>query len=96
MSYKSGSFFSCKKHRAVRISVKESPDNIKWEVWNHKFIPTEIQRRIFQRHFSTKSGSGRGFGTHSMKLFGENYLKGRVSFTSSMDRGTNFIFQLPR
>ncbi len=82
--------------RAVRISVRINPDNVKWEIWNHKFIPSEIQRRIFQRHFSTKPGSGRGFGTYSMKLFGENYLNGKVSFTSSLDRGTSFIFQLPR
>ncbi|WDP85964.1 MAG: sensor histidine kinase [Desulfobacter sp.] len=50
-----------------------------WRVWNQSPIPKPIQKRIFQRYFSSKEGNGRGLGTYSMKLFGESYLKAVVS-----------------
>ena len=65
-----------------------------WDVWNSGVIPSNIQNRIFQRHFSTKASVGRGLGTFSMKLFGEKYLKGKVSFLSSVEKGTTFTFKL--
>ena len=46
--------------------------------------------------FSTKSSTGRGLGTYSMKLLGERYLGGAVSFSSSAEHGTVFTFELPR
>jgi sensor histidine kinase regulating citrate/malate metabolism len=52
--------------------------------------------RIFQRNYSTKSDSGRGLGTYSMKLFGETYLGGKVDFTSSESEGTTFHLRLPK
>jgi len=63
-------------------------------VWNKQFIPKPYQLRIFQRHFSTKDGAGRGVGTYSMKLFGEKILKGKVDFTSSKEQGTLFRYSL--
>ena len=33
---------------------------------------------------------------HSMKLFGENYLKGKVWFTSTQDNGTLFSISLDK
>ena len=33
-------------------------------------------RQVFLRSFSTKAATGRGIGTHSMKLIGERYLLG--------------------
>jgi signal transduction histidine kinase len=80
----------------VRLSTRVESDQIIWEVWNKGFIPAEIQKRVFQRHFSTKANFGRGLGTFSMKLFGERYLGGKVSFTSTEAGGTTFGFQLPR
>ncbi|NOX34206.1 MAG: hypothetical protein GXP56_10795 [Deltaproteobacteria bacterium] len=80
----------------VQITEKAGPRHIIWEVWNKSFIPPDIQKRIFQRHFSTKSDMGRGIGTFSMKLIGEDHLKGKVSFKSSSDQGTIFTFKLPR
>lgn len=61
---------------------------------NQGVIPEEVQHQIFQRSFSTK-GHGRGLGTYSMKLFGENYLKGKVSFTSERESGTTFMIEIP-
>jgi len=80
----------------VRLTTRVEPAHITWEVWNKRFIPADVQKRVFQRHFSTKANFGRGLGTFSMKLFGERYLKGKVSFTSTEAEGTTFRFQLPR
>jgi signal transduction histidine kinase len=64
-----------------------------FSVHNPGAIPPEAQPRIFQRSFSTK-GPGRGLGTYGMKLLGEGYLGGRVSFTSSPEAGTAFTLAL--
>lgn len=79
----------------IRLLVKANSRQITWEVWNKAVIPQDFQPRIFQRYFSSKSGSGRGLGTYSMKLFGETYLGGEVSFISTKSKGTIFKFTLP-
>lgn len=79
----------------ITFTSRVDGDSMVWEVWNEAFIPEPVQKRIFQRHFSTKTGSGRGFGTYSMKLFAEHYLNGSMSFTSSEDGGTVFSLRLP-
>ncbi len=79
----------------VTLSAAEEDEGISFGVWNEGVIPEETRKRLFQRHFSTKGGAGRGFGTHSMKLFGERFLRGRVSFTSSPTEGTTFRLWLP-
>jgi len=58
-------------------------------------LDPRVALRVFQRSFSTKAGQGRGLGTFSMKLFGENYLGGRVSFTSLQEAGTTFSLERP-
>lgn len=65
-------------------------------VHNDGVIPEAVQLQIFKRSFSTKGGSGRGIGTYSMKLFGERYLGGKVSFRTSEAEGTSFSFILPK
>jgi signal transduction histidine kinase len=80
----------------VRLDVDERADRVTFRVWNAGRIPPEHAVRVFQRHFSTKSGNGRGIGTYAMKLFGERYLGGRVAFTSSEAKGTEFILTVPR
>lgn len=80
----------------VRVVARlVDPSTASWSVWNPGAIPEAVQRRVFQRNFSTKSGGGRGLGTYSMKLLGETFLRGRVRFTSSPDAGTTFELQLP-
>lgn len=84
------------KGGTIKITVEAVADGqVSWQVWNGAVIPLPIQKRIFQRYFSSKSGDGRGLGTYSMKLFGETYLKGKISFHSSEKQGTQFNFTLP-
>lgn len=79
-------------HVIFRTLVKES--KVEWQIWNQAVIPDNIQLRIFQRFFSTKTGHGHGLGTYAMKLFGEEYLGGTLSFSSTMQEGTTFKFSL--
>ncbi len=65
-------------------------------VHNESVMPREVQMQVFQRSFSTKGEPGRGVGTHSIKLLGERYLGGKVSFTSRAREGTTFALTLPK
>ena len=78
----------------VIIGSTQIENRIAFWVKNEKTIPNHIQLQIFQRSFSTK-GKGRGLGTYSMKLIGEKYLKGKVSFKSNEQEGTIFMINLP-
>lgn len=78
----------------VTVGCSSYPDMIEFWVHNPGSIPRRVQLQVFQRSFSTK-GSGRGLGTYSMKLLGERYLKGKVSFTSSPEQGTIFRAAFP-
>lgn len=64
-------------------------------VHNTGEIPDTIAMQIFKRSFSSKGSHGRGLGTYSMKLFGEQYLGGEVGFRSSEKEGTTFYIKLP-
>lgn len=64
-------------------------------IHNPGVIPGDTQLHIFERSFSTKHEPGHGLGTYSMKLFGERYLGGSVTFTSDRDNGTQFFIALP-
>jgi len=61
---------------------------------NSGMMSHEVKSQIFQRSFSTKSDA-RGVGTYSIKLLGEKYLKGKVSFSSTQTEGTTFSITLP-
>lgn len=78
----------------VRLCVTTEGQEAVFSVWNRRSIPEPIANRVFQRYFSTKSENGRGFGTYSMKLFGEKVLGGQVDFKTSEADGTVFTFRL--
>ncbi len=80
----------------VRVWSAARDGSVLFSVWNARPIPPQEQLRIFQRNFSTKAGRGRGLGTYSMKLLGETYLGGRVTFRSRPGEGTSFSIALPR
>jgi nitrogen-specific signal transduction histidine kinase len=81
---------------AVRLDVRECPGEVRITIRNPGAIPPEVSARLFQRFFSTKGGPGRGLGAYSAKLFSEQYLKGRLEFTSCVCEGTAFTLSLPR
>ena len=83
------------KNGMIRLWLETNNDFLSFCVWNEKEIPKDTANRIFQRNFSTKGQDGRGIGTYSMKLFGEEILGGEVSFTSSEKEGTVFRFSMP-
>ncbi len=80
----------------VTLSGEDSAEQITFSVHNPGVMPEEIQLQLFQRSFSTKADEGRGLGTYSVKLFGERYLKGKVSFVSRAPEGTTFRFSVPK
>lgn len=77
----------------ITIGCRKEAQEVQFWVHNNSFIPEESQRQIFKRSFSTK-GEGRGLGTYSMKLLVEKYLKGKVSFESTPEKGTTFYISL--
>lgn len=79
----------------ITLGSTNNDKRIKIWVHNPNHIPREVQLQVFQRSFSTKAGD-RGLGTYSMKLLGERYLKGKVTFTSSESGGTTFFIQCPQ
>ena len=78
----------------VKVSVIPLNDEIEIRVINPGEMPKEVQSKMFQRSFSTKSLTDRGIGTYSMKLFGERYLGGKVSFRCGNGE-TTFSIKLP-
>ncbi len=80
--------------QTVTLQCQELGDNVVFSVNNPGVMPRDVQRQVFQRSFSTKSKSGRGIGTHSIKLLGERYLGGQVGFISDPSDGTTFSIRL--
>ena len=70
-------------------------DAIAFHVHNAGEIPPAVAARVFQRSFTTKTGTGHGLGTYGMRLLGERYLGGKVSFVTSIADGTVFSIRLP-
>lgn len=79
----------------VTISVTEINKSVIFSVHNNGWMERKVQVQLFKRSFSTK-GKGRGLGTYSMKLFGEKYLKGKVTFKSNKESGTTFTISIPK
>ncbi len=85
---------STEENGTIKVWLESNDNFLSFYVWNRQSIPHDIAQRIFQRNFSTKDGDGRGVGTYSMKLFGEQILGGQVNFTTSPEEGTVFRFSL--
>jgi signal transduction histidine kinase len=79
----------------ARVDAEVGPAVVTFRVWNAGHIPPALVHRIFQRYFTTR-GSGRGNGTWSMKVVGEEFLRGEVGFRTSDAEGTTFWLTLPR
>ncbi|MBI5545252.1 MAG: sensor histidine kinase [Deltaproteobacteria bacterium] len=79
----------------VVLGAEEREAGVRFSVWNQGTVTPAARKRLFQRHFSTKEGGGRGYGTHSMKIFGEGFLRGKVGYESGEAGGTTFWVWLP-
>lgn len=78
----------------VCLACRYQDESVIFSAHNPGNMPRSVQLQMFQRSFSTK-GKGRGIGTYSMKLFGEQYLKGKVWFSTSKEEGTTFFIAIP-
>jgi signal transduction histidine kinase len=85
---------ACPKGGVVRVWCDSDGGNVSFHVRNPTAMDEEARLRVFTRNYSTK-GAGRGLGTYGMRLLGERYLGGSVSFTSSEEAGTVFTLTLP-
>lgn len=74
----------------VRLDTAVNDDEIIWAVSHDAYIPSETQHTMFQKNNSTPD---QGIGNYAMKLLGEQYLNGKISFTSSEENGTVFRFE---
>lgn len=79
----------------VILKSEENGDEVIFSVYNDAVIPLQVKLQLFKRSFSTK-GMGRGLGTYSVKLFTENYLKGKVEYVSNEMEGTTFYIKLKK
>ncbi len=77
----------------ITCTIEKSEDDTIFTIHNPAYIPPEIQRRIFQLYFSTKSG--RGFGTFGTKLICEKFLHGTIGFSSTESSRTQFHVRIP-
>lgn len=78
----------------VSLACRREEASAVFSVRNPGVMPKDAQLQMFQKSFSTK-GKGRGLGTYSVKLLTERYLKGKVDFESSPEKGTAFYVRLP-
>lgn len=78
----------------VRVSYARVGADPTFTCHNPGAMADTTARQVFKRSFTTK-GQGRGLGTFSMKLLGERYLGGRVSFETDREDGTTFTLALP-
>lgn len=84
---------ACLPNQTVTLGCERHTERVELWVHNPNPMPRHVQLQIFQRSFSTKE-AGRGLGTYSMKLLGERYLKGTVTFTTG-EEGTTFKIDCP-
>ncbi len=78
----------------VNINITKLLNEVIIEVNNPGKLKEDIIPYIFTYGYSTK-GKGRGIGTYSIKLLGENFLKGKAWFESDEVNGTSFYLKIP-
>lgn len=89
---------ACEASRNTVVKVKgwSTDDKVIFSVHNDGVMTSEVKSKVFLYGNTTKEGFGRGLGTYSMKLIGENYLHGKVWFKSEEGFGTEFYFELDK
>ena len=77
----------------ISLLARKNGDRLRLSVHNRAFMEPDVEMQVFMRSFSTK-GVQRGLGTYSKKIFGEQYLGGKVGFTTDKQQGTTFYIDL--
>lgn len=80
----------------VTVCCTVENDHVAFRVHNPDVIPEQLQGQLFKRPISTKRRGRQGVGARSMKLLGEHYLGGEVSFVSRPPVGTTFTLRVPK
>jgi signal transduction histidine kinase len=80
----------------AKMVCEDLGEVVAFRVHNSMVMSEEVRLQIFIRSFTTKGGQGHGIGTYSMKLLGERYLGGKVSFISEESKGTTFTLEVPK
>lgn len=78
----------------ISFNARYRDGKVIFSVHNDAVMPLEVSSKVFIQGNTTKE-KGRGLGTFSMKLIGENYLGGKVYFRSEEGFGTEFYIELP-
>lgn len=78
----------------VALSCGVEDGGMVFRVRNPMVLAADVREHLFERSFST-CGSGKGIGAYRAKLFGERYLKGRLTFVSQASEGTVVSFAVP-
>ena len=81
--------------QTVTVKASATEKSVIFSVHNPAVMADDIKSKVFISGNTTK-GMGHGLGTYSMKLIGENYLNGKVWFTSEEPDGTEFFFEIIR
>ena len=80
----------------IRVTVEDLEDRVRVEVWNNGDpIPPDIKEKIFTPFFTTKV-HGTGLGLPISKKIIEDEHNGKIWVESSEERGTAFIFEIPK
>jgi K+-sensing histidine kinase KdpD len=79
----------------ITIGCNKNETEVIFWVHNPGYMKRETELQIFQRSFSTK-GNNRGLGTYRIKLLTEQYLGGKVHFTTNEKNGTKFNILLKK
>lgn len=84
------------EQKVIQVITKKTPDFIFIEVQdNGSGIPENIQKKIFEMYFTTKSaGKGTGMGLGISKKIIEE-LGGEILMNSKPNEGTCFIIKIP-
>ena len=87
-------FEASSEGQTVLLSLEKEGGGL-FMVHNEVVIPPDVAAHIFEKSFTTKAEEGRGWGTYSLRLWAEGFLKAKVWFTSDPGRGTSFYLKLP-
>ena len=83
------------KKPEIKIVIKDTKQMLVFEISdNGKGIPKQIQDKVFQPRFTTKT-AGKGLGLSIVKGIVESY-KGTLDFKTSQGKGTTFYLKIPK